>query len=72
MGSGDTILNDERSWVWCVRNSPDGVSSPLPSRLPEPIDSLIIENDGKTMSPVRREWMHLARDELIGSSLTHE
>ena len=47
--------------------TPDGVSSPLPSRLPESIDALIIEYDGKTMSPVRREWMHLARHELIAS-----
>ena len=52
--------------------TPDGVSSPLSSRLPEPIDSLIIQNDGKTMSPVRREWTHLARHQLIGSSVTHE
>jgi hypothetical protein len=51
--------------------TPDGVSSPLPSRLPESIDALIIENDGKTMSPVRREWMHLARHELIGRSVTN-
>ncbi len=47
----------------------DGVSSPLPPRLPERIDSLIIEYDGKTMSPVRRQWMHLAHHELIGSSV---
>ena len=52
--------------------TPDGVSSALPSRLPEPIDSPIIQNDGKTMSPLRPEWMHLARHEPIGSSVIHE
>ena len=34
---------------------PGGVSSPLASRLPEPIDSPIIHYDRKTMSPMKRK-----------------
>ena len=50
----------------------DGVPSLVPARLGEPIDSLIIQSDGKTMSPVRREPIHLARHERIGGSVIHE